>query len=732
MVAFRVNGFGGTVPRLSKRLLADNQAQVAINCNLVSGELRSLNGNALANTPGISGIIKSIFRINDKFVAWNKDVNACRGPIAGDTSYRTYFTGAGEPRVTNYALATSASPYPTAFYVLGVFQPTTAASPSHAGGAGAAVSRAFQYTFVTPWGEESAPSPASAVIVGKVDGTWTVAGMDAAPLNSYVVTGTAWSGGYLTFTCTSTFGLRANEYVIHTDFAPASLNGEQKVYDVPSSTTYRVAMAANPTVTDGVGTSTRVAPHNTTSMTKRIYWTDNGVYWLVKENIAVATTSDTVAGSTANGAQMTCTSYHMPPADMIGLIALPNGMMAGFSGNEMCLSEPWHPHAWPVGYRQTTDYPIVAIGSISTTVVIGTTGTPYTMSGSSPDAMSMDRIDNIWPCLSKRGMVSGDGGVMYPTVGGLAFIGAGGANLMTKPLYTQAEWLPLVPSGFIAALHDSKYYAYYEVDATTTGMLILDGPNGILSQANDAITAAWNDPETGKLYVAVGVEILEWEGDAGVRKLYDWMSKEFLTLPPINLAAVKIDADFTMSEADQIAAQAAYDAVALSNQVRIGTAAISRTGSTHTTDIITGLATTADLYVSMNASGTGIQASSRIASIDSASQITLTLAATATGTPTLSFTGEPALLYGSAGSSAVGSYEIGGDALENLPPLTFDQLQYSLYVGGVLKFTKQVLDSKAFTLPAGYKSDTMAHRLAGNVKVYAVVAAESMLGLKGA
>jgi hypothetical protein len=346
--------------------------------------------------------------------------------------------------------------------------------------------------------------------------------------------------------------------------------------------------------------------------------------------------------------------------------------------------------------------------------------------------MSMDRIDNIWPCLSKRGMVSGDGGVMYPTNSGIAFIGAGGANLLTKPLYTQAEWLPLVPSSFIAALHDSKYYAYYEASASVSGMLILDGGNGILAKANDAITAAWNDPETGKLYVAVGIEILEWEGDTGVRRLYDWMSKEFLTLPPVNMGAVKIDADFTMTEAEQLAAQTAYDAVYTANQVRIGAASISRAAVTNSTAIVTGLATTADLYASLNVTGSGIPASTRIKSVDSATQITLTAAATTSTTPTLAFFGDPALLYGALGSSAIGAYPLGGDALADLPPLTFDSLQYSLYIGGALKFTKQVVDSKAFSLPAGYKSDTMAHRLAGNVRVYAVVAAESMLGLKGA
>ena len=38
-----------------------------------------------------------------------------------------------------------------------------------------------------------------------------------------------------------------------------------------------------------------------------------------------------------------------PPADLVGLVALPNGMLAGFRDgtNILCLCEPFHVHAWP-------------------------------------------------------------------------------------------------------------------------------------------------------------------------------------------------------------------------------------------------------------------------------------------------------------------------------------------------------------------------------------------------
>lgn len=67
------------------------------------------------------------------------------------------------------------------------------------------------------------------------------------------------------------------------------------------------------------------------------------------------------------------------------------------------------------------------------------------------------------------------------------------------------------------------------------------------------------------------------------------------------------------------------------------TAAISRTGDVATTGVITNLAQTSDLVVGMIVDGIGLQTWSEIVTIDSSSQVTLNLSATAGTTVTLSF-----------------------------------------------------------------------------------------------
>jgi len=75
-------------------------------------------------------------------------------------------------------------------------------------------------------------------------------------------------------------------------------------------------------------------------------------------------------------------------------------------------------------------------------------------------------------------------------------------------------------------------------------------------------------------------------------------------------------------------------------------------------------------------------------------------------------------------------YERNGDALEGLPALMLESLSFQLWIDGVHKFTKQVTTSKSFRLPAGYKSDRVAVRMSGNVRVSKIAVAESMDALK--
>ncbi|HEX8874786.1 MAG TPA: hypothetical protein VF780_09175 [Nitrosospira sp.] len=677
MTAFRISGFSGLVPRLAKQLLAPNQAQVATNCNLTSGDLRPRNGPLLVFAPIISNDIVSMFRMekdgNEKWLTWDRDVDVARSPVAGNTSRRFYYTGDGEPRVSDYDTATSGvGPYPSGCYVLGVTPPVTKPAVAPTGGASAtSVSRAYVYTFVTPWGEESAPSPASTVTTGKIDATWGLSGLDMAPPNSGTVSAAVKdtpSAGYVTVTLNSMFGLRTFEEITFAAVAGMTdLNGKFSLVSVDPAANKVVVLLSTTQAYISGGTWARVAPHNTAGMTKRIYRTGTGTSGAEYQYIATITAATTTYNDTtldANlGEVLPSTTWLMPPADLKGIVILANGIACGFRGNEVYFSEPFKPYAWPIAYQQTYDQDIVAIGVNGTTVVGMTKGNPFTITGVEPVTMGggMEKLGVAWPCMAKRGVATFAFGVGYPAPQGLVMIGPN-TDIVTRDLFTLKEWGEFNPATFISATADNRYYAGYSANGSSLMFVLDKSEPASFIKVNQRITAIWADPWTGKLYVAADKKIYQWEGDAGTKLSYEWKSKKFISPPPLNYGAAKIDADFDMTEAESSAALAAYNAAIAANQALI-------TGG------------------KMNDALT-----------------------------------EPAL----------GEYEIGGDAMQVIPALSIDALQFQLWADGVLKFVKQVHDSRAFRLPGGYKSDNVEIVLSGNVKVTGVVLAETMDGLKEA
>jgi hypothetical protein len=125
-----VESFRGEAPRLTPRALPDNAAQVAINTRLQSGDLETWRG--FLETKALQNAAATIYLLNDEWLSWESDVDVARGPIPGDTTYRTYLTGPDEytePRFTTYSLATTGSePFPVATRPLGVPGPDAPAT----------------------------------------------------------------------------------------------------------------------------------------------------------------------------------------------------------------------------------------------------------------------------------------------------------------------------------------------------------------------------------------------------------------------------------------------------------------------------------------------------------------------------------------------------------------------------------------------------------------------------
>lgn len=202
---------------------------------------------------------------------------------------------------------------------------------------------------------------------------------------------------------------------------------------------------------------------------KRLYRTISAeggqtTYFLVAELPVTDDTYVDVAldNIVALNSQLETDLWFPPPEGMIGIVALPNGVFAGFKGNEIWFSEPYVPHAWPPNYVLTTEWPVVGLGVVNNSVIACTGGQPYIASGTHPSSMAITKINIPDPCLSRGSIVSTDQGVLYCSPNGLILVTQYGlATNVTELWITREKWRELTPPKYIQAIKlASSYFAF--------------------------------------------------------------------------------------------------------------------------------------------------------------------------------------------------------------------------------------------------------------------------------
>lgn len=276
---------------------------------------------------------------------------------------------------------------------------------------------------------------------------------------------------------------------------------------------------------------------------RRIYRTTGttGKYYFVAE-VPAATLSftDTVPAAGLQE-ELPSEGWLMPPAALRGLTALPNGIMAGFVGRDLWFCEAFRPYAWPSKYALATDYPVVGLGVYGQSLVVGTTGYPYIVSGTDPASMSMQRLDFPQACMSRRSVVGIPGGVAYACPDGIAVIGENTLRVITAEQFTAAQWqAAYFPASIHAYLYDSKYIGFYDSGKGQSGGFVLDLATGQFSPLGFYADAGYADLTTDTLYLAVGGEIHRWAKGAALT--FTWRSKVFQTPRPMNFGMAQVEA----------------------------------------------------------------------------------------------------------------------------------------------------------------------------------------------
>lgn len=446
--------------------------------NPTTREVLRIPKRTVGGDPSFPGVIPPPSYLGDSVWAQFTDIDTdiLKGQLIEDQYERYYFcsptTG---PMFNTYARLNTGLPA----YKLGVQGPDVTLGPgasnpdrptitSITGGAAPTVTRAFLYTWVNEFGEESAPS-LPVIGAGNADAIWNIGNIKdpPAPAADYP----AYDTKYLYRTITGASG---------------------------QTTYYRLAEIP-------IGTTT---------------FADDG-----------STMTDAVL---AGALTLKSTLWAMPPTTLKGWIAMPNGFLIAFDGNNLYMSEPYHWHAWPAEYKQATETPVVGLGIFGQTCVVCTQGYPTTISGVKPATCSFTKATTSEPCLSRGSIVSTPQGVIYASQNGLTLISSAGISNVTEKLITKDEWVRDYAPEFLRAVRYQNGYLALRMPPSPSARsaFFLDPTtlNVALTELTDFenVVALNEDFWSGEVFLLkTGVTLQRWDPPTDDLAPVLWLSKEF-------------------------------------------------------------------------------------------------------------------------------------------------------------------------------------------------------------
>jgi len=346
-------------------------------------------------------------------------------------------------------------------------------------------STSYVYTFVTAYGEEGPPSPASTVVTTDDNRVIDLSGLETSTSKQ-----------------NANFGSGAKKRIYRSNTG-SNTTVFQFVAEINMSTTTYEDSSDNDDLEEIIPSTYWIAPPDD----------DTNLY---------------------------------PDGPMKGLTALPNGVFAGFTGKRICFSEPFLPHAWPVIYRITLEDNIVAIGAAGNGLIVTTEGRPYLISGTDPQSMTAYRMEAAQACLSKNSLVDMGAFVLYAGPEGLVAAAGTDVNVITEGLISPDQWQSsYYPSTIKGFLWKGRYVGFYYTGSAYGGFIFdprrSENNFTTLSESN-AVPGGFTDPDDNELYIIIDDDIKKFQGSA-TNETFTWKSKEFVAPKPTSMSFAKVEAE---------------------------------------------------------------------------------------------------------------------------------------------------------------------------------------------
>lgn len=311
----------------------------------------------------------------------------------------------------------------------------------------------------------------------------------------------------------------------------------------PAAPSLQLTCKADDTVTIN---SLAAAPAGNYGITLiRVYRTQdssNGADFYFLREIA-STLTTTTDDNRDLGEALATTTWLVPDAGMKFLTGLWNGMMAGIVGRSVRFCEAYVYYAWPIAYEiLPTNAQPVALATYGQNLVMLTNGNPSIITGSSPESMDEQPVEFNQACIAPKSAVGMGHGVAWAAPDGLAYIGQGGARLLTQSIMTRDDWQAINPSSIVGTMYEGQYFGFYNDGSAKCFILDPANPQGMYF-LDFGCTALYLDPLQDALYILNTTSVLKFDAGA-TYKTATFKSKLFHQPAPIpGFACAKVVAE---------------------------------------------------------------------------------------------------------------------------------------------------------------------------------------------
>lgn len=424
--------------------------------------------------------------------------------------------------------------------------------------------RAYVCTYVDIFGQESAPSNGG-LGTGEVDGTWSITGYSFPLINPGAPI--AAINLYRTITTSAT---SATYYLV----ASIPFDGVESGVPANPGSGY----AAGDTILVAGGTYTEQCELVVTEITQAGGIVDfdivqTGLYSVIPNNpLAQDSTSGNGSGATftlaffANNQQAyldtiddetlsleavtLLTTGWLPPVAMEGFVACPGGFLCGWAGNQIYMSVPGAPWAWPIEYQMSVDAQIVGMGYLDGSIVVFTNSSPWQLTGTVPSAITSSKVSTIAPCTSRGSIAQAIDGIDYASRNGIINSSPYGFVNVSDKIISTEEWRQQLFGNIIAGVRYED--TYIGLVGTGTGFIMaLQGYEGgyFLNPQNVRIAASRFllaqqiinmviDPFSSVVFMIDNNNtVFLWDDPSAGQMVGRWKSKEFASVQSVNFGA---------------------------------------------------------------------------------------------------------------------------------------------------------------------------------------------------